>query len=267
VELRPAGPGTAVGVAWAVVAVLGLVAGVAAVVVDAPVWLQGGGLALGLGATAALLHRGEPSAADATVERPRPGTDVVVERRAVELLRRRPVARRSLLGVGVAGLVGAVTALRWLGPRPARATVWEAGRRLVTTEGDLLRPDDIALGGVVTAWPEGDVDAELAAVMVLRLREPPRPPTRIEHVVEGTLVAYSRICTHAGCPVALFRDQDQALFCPCHQATFDAGAGARPTFGPASHPLPQLPLGVDDDGVLVALDDFPTMPGPPGGGP
>jgi ubiquinol-cytochrome c reductase iron-sulfur subunit len=252
---------------WAMLAGVALAGGVVAIVADVPVALQAIALAVFLAGSAVVLHRRGPSPPPAEIERPRPDTEVAVERRAVELIASRPLARRTMLGMGAVGVLGGASVLRWLGPRPARSTVWEAGRRLVTTEGSLLRPDEIALGGVVTAWPEGHIDAELAAVMVIRLREPPRPPTRREHVVDGTLVAYSRICTHAGCPVALFRDLDQALFCPCHQATFDATAGAVPTFGPASRPLPQLPLGVDDEGVLIALADFPTLPGPRGGGP
>jgi ubiquinol-cytochrome c reductase iron-sulfur subunit len=80
-------------------------------------------------------------------------------------------------------------------------------------------------------------------------------------VVEN-VVAYSKVCTHAGCPVALYREQDDALFCPCHQSTFDPSRGAVPTFGPAARALPQLPLGLDDQGYLVALDDFQAQVGP-----
>jgi ubiquinol-cytochrome c reductase iron-sulfur subunit len=252
---------------WIVLAVGSLIGGLAAVVAEAAVWIQAVPISTSLAAAAVLLHRRDHVRSVGELERPRPETVVDIERRAITLFERHPVPRRSLLGAGAAGLVGAASLLRWLGPRPARGTAWETGRRLVTTEGEPLRPRDVAVGGVVTAWPEGAVDVELSAAMVIRLRERPRPPTRAEYVVDDTVLAYSRICTHAGCPVALFRDRDQALFCPCHQATFDAAAGAVPTFGPASRPLPQLPLGVDDAGFLVALGDFDTMPGPPGGGP
>ncbi|HYP22826.1 MAG TPA: Rieske (2Fe-2S) protein, partial [Actinomycetota bacterium] len=75
-------------------------------------------------------------------------------------------------------------------------------------------------------------------------------------------VGYSKICTHAGCPVGLYRAQAHELLCPCHQSTFDVLRGAVPTFGPADRPLPQLPRGVDDEGVLIALGDFPEPVGP-----
>jgi ubiquinol-cytochrome c reductase iron-sulfur subunit len=87
----------------------------------------------------------------------------------------------------------------------------------------------------------------------------------LDWVVDETLVAYSKICTHAGCPVGLLRTGDDALFCPCHQATFDTARGALPAFGPASEPLPQLPLGTDAEGYLVALGDFVGPVGPPRG--
>ncbi len=80
-------------------------------------------------------------------------------------------------------------------------------------------------------------------------------------MVEG-LVAYSKVCTHAGCPVALYRERDNALFCPCHQSTFDPSQGARPTFDPAARSLPQLPLDVDGQGHLVARSDFQAQVGP-----
>jgi ubiquinol-cytochrome c reductase iron-sulfur subunit len=80
-------------------------------------------------------------------------------------------------------------------------------------------------------------------------------------VVDG-LVAYAKVCTHAGCPVGLFRERDDALFCPCHQSTFDVRRGAEPTFGPAARALPQLPLAVDDEGYLVAAGDFTEQVGP-----
>jgi ubiquinol-cytochrome c reductase iron-sulfur subunit len=75
-------------------------------------------------------------------------------------------------------------------------------------------------------------------------------------------VAYSKICTHAGCPVGLYRAESQSLICPCHQSQFDVADGARPFFGPAARPLPQLPLGVDNEGVLVAQGDFYEPVGP-----
>ena len=76
------------------------------------------------------------------------------------------------------------------------------------------------------------------------------------------LVAYSKICTHAGCPVGLYQAESGLLLCPCHQSTFDVGDGSRPVFGPATRSLPQLPLTLDDDGYLVAGGDFSSPIGP-----
>lgn len=165
----------------------------------------------------------------------------------------------AVLGLG--GLGGLLT----FGPRREPGSAWRDGGRVTTLDGDGLRPEDIPLGGVITVWPPDAVGSELAAVMLLRLRDLPQPPTRIADVVDETLVAYSRICSHAGCAVALYRDVDQVLFCPCHQATFDARRGAEPVSGPASHPLPQLPLGIDDEGFIVATGDLTAPPGAVGG--
>jgi ubiquinol-cytochrome c reductase iron-sulfur subunit len=180
------------------------------------------------------------------------------------------VERRHLLGGGAVAVVlglAALFGLRRFAPSPPSGSAWSAGAPLVTVNGDRVVPGDVPLGGVVTVWPEGFEGTERAAVMLLRLREDPEPPTLLEGVVDDTLVGYSRLCTHAGCAVALFRDIDQALFCPCHQATFDARRGAQPTAGPASIPLPQLPLGLADEGHLIATGDLTARPGPVGGRP
>jgi ubiquinol-cytochrome c reductase iron-sulfur subunit len=79
--------------------------------------------------------------------------------------------------------------------------------------------------------------------------------------VDG-IIAFSKVCTHAGCPVGLYEASSRQLLCPCHQSAFDVLAGARPVSGPAAWPLPQLPLTVDDDGVLRATGDFSEPVGP-----
>lgn len=178
------------------------------------------------------------------------------------------MARRRLLGGIVAGgiaVLAGLLGLRRYGPTLPEDSAWSRGRSLVTMGGSRLRAEDVPLGGVVTVWPENAVGTERAAVMVIRLREAPTAPTRLDGVADDSLVAYSRLCTHAGCAVALYRDRDQALFCPCHQATFDARRGATPTGGPASIPLPQLPITVTADGYLVAAGDLSHRPGPVGG--
>lgn len=182
-----------------------------------------------------------------------------------------PVGRRGLLQrllLGAAGLLGLGLAapIASLGPAPGEAlrrTAWREGRRLVTTDGRPLRPRDVAAGGISTVWPEDAIEVEDSAVVLVRLSGRDfTEPTNLDWVVDGSLVAYSKVCTHAGCPVGLFRERDAALFCPCHQSTFDAARGAVPTFGPTVRALPQLPMGVDDGGYLVALGDFTEQVGP-----
>ncbi|TYL46116.1 Rieske 2Fe-2S domain-containing protein [Nocardioides sp. BGMRC 2183] len=76
------------------------------------------------------------------------------------------------------------------------------------------------------------------------------------------IVAYSKICTHVGCPISLNERTTHHLLCPCHQSTFDLADSGRVVFGPAGRPLPQLPLEVDDEGYLVAQSDFDEPVGP-----
>ncbi len=76
------------------------------------------------------------------------------------------------------------------------------------------------------------------------------------------LVAYSKVCTHAGCPVGLYQSESSLLLCPCHQSTFDVLNGAEPTFGPATRALPQLPIAVDEEGFVIATADYSEPVGP-----
>ena len=176
--------------------------------------------------------------------------------------------RRSLLvrlGLGALGALGlaAVFPIRSLGPRPGRGlkdTGYAEGVRLVTVHGAPVRPDSLVPGTVLTVWPEGhEGDADSPTLLIrtgagrLELAQP----------TVGDIVAYSKLCTHTGCPVGLYQQQEQLLLCPCHQSTFDVLDGAQPIFGPAARPLPQLPIGVDDQGFFVALGEFPQ---PVGGG-
>jgi ubiquinol-cytochrome c reductase iron-sulfur subunit len=252
---------------WALVGVVGVGLAVWTLIADASTELQALAVTVPFLAIAIVLHHliVTQDAGELSYERAERLGGELPEDRLAATLGRRPLLVRGAVALGALGGLGALVGLRQLGPRRSRGSAWGPGVAVVTNDGDRLRPDDIPEGGVVTGWPEGAVDVEAAAVMVLRLRDQPLDPTDLGGVVDERLIAYSRICTHAGCPVALYRDHDQALFCPCHQATFDARRAATPTFGPASGPLPQLPLGVDDEGYLVALDDFPITPGPLGG--
>ncbi|MDF2977894.1 MAG: Ubiquinol-cytochrome c reductase iron-sulfur subunit, partial [Actinomycetospora sp.] len=78
----------------------------------------------------------------------------------------------------------------------------------------------------------------------------------------GALFAYSKICSHMGCPTSLYEDQTNRILCPCHQSQFQANEYAKPVFGPATRPLAQLPIAVDDQGYLYARSDFIEPVGP-----
>jgi ubiquinol-cytochrome c reductase iron-sulfur subunit len=152
------------------------------------------------------------------------------------------------------------------GPRPRQTlttTRWRAGSRLSTIDGRLVTPETLGENAQLVVFPEGHLDAADSQVVLLRpaagrLR---RLPGREDWSPEG-YVAYSRVCTHAGCPVAQYEDEAQVLVCPCHQSTFDVLDGARPISGPAGRALPQLPLMVDAEGYLAASSDFVEAVGP-----
>jgi ubiquinol-cytochrome c reductase iron-sulfur subunit len=173
-----------------------------------------------------------------------------------------PLTRRVVLaGAGATAAAGG--ALVAFGPEQPPGTGWRRGVHAVTPEGRRVRAEDLPTGAFVTVWPEGEVGAELSAVAVVRLSTgTAEPPTVLEWVVQQRIVAYSKVCTHAGCAVDLYRTGSDELYCPCHQAVFAARRGAVPVFGPAAVPLPQLPLGTDPEGYLVATGDFPRPIGP-----
>jgi ubiquinol-cytochrome c reductase iron-sulfur subunit len=135
---------------------------------------------------------------------------------------------------------------------------WTKGRRLMTSELAPIKPDDLEIGSVLTVFPENyDTRQDVAATLLLRV-DPTRlqlPPSRSTWAVDGVL-AYSKLCTHAGCPVGLFADEPAQLLCPCHHSVFNVLDGAQPMQGPASHPLPQLPLALDAAGYLIADGPF-----------
>jgi ubiquinol-cytochrome c reductase iron-sulfur subunit len=172
------------------------------------------------------------------------------------------------LGSAVAALGAAlVLPVRSLGPSPGRGlkqTAFRRGRRLVTADGEPIVADDIPVDGVVTAWPEGDEGDPDSPTLLIRLRADHEfePVEGREDWTAENLVAYSKLCTHTGCPVGLYQAEAALLLCPCHQSTFDVLQGATPIFGPAARPLPQLPIEIDDDGVVTARDDFSDPVGP-----
>ena len=181
------------------------------------------------------------------------------------------VTRRTMLlrlATGATATLGAALAIPALslGPRPGQSleeTKWTPGARIVDRFGSPQRPDDIPLDGIKTVFPsgfEGEADSQTVVIKI----EPELldlPEGREEWAPEGC-VAFSKICTHAGCPVGLYRAEAKQLLCPCHQSTFDVTTGCTPVFGPAARALPQLPMEVDEAGFLVALSDFQEPVGP-----
>ena len=181
------------------------------------------------------------------------------------LVRRRLLV--ALAGSGLAaGGVAALFPLRSLGPRPGdalRRTDWHKGARLVDETGAPVKADSLPVGTALTVYPEGDVGSATSQSVVINFGDadfkpgPGRDTWTVDHCV-----AYSRVCTHAGCPVGVYEAEDHRLMCPCHQSLFDVLDSASPRFGPASRPLPQLPIAVDAEGYLVAQGDFDEPVGP-----
>ncbi|NQX28707.1 Rieske 2Fe-2S domain-containing protein [Microbacteriaceae bacterium VKM Ac-2854] len=190
---------------------------------------------------------------------------------------RRAVIRNSLIASLVAFPLPAVVLFRGLGPQDEnpvallKETMWAEGVRLtLDPSGAPIRAADVTLGSAFHVIPEGLNDSEhkleekaKASVLLMRLK--PEDLTvsagRETWNYQG-IVAYSKICTHVGCPVALYEQQTHHLLCPCHQSQFDIKHEAEVIFGPAKRPLPQLPITIDDEGYLVAQSDFTEPVGP-----
>lgn len=183
-------------------------------------------------------------------------------------LRSRRILVATAGGACAALGVAVVFPIRSLGPRPGRGLKQTAfrggGVRLVREDGSPVKPTDLEVDGFITAWPEGHTDAADAPTLLIRYRPDQgfTPRDGREDWTVDDVVAYSKICTHAGCPVGLYQSVSGLLLCPCHQSTFDVMRGAKPVFGPAARSLPQLPLDVDDEGYLVATGDFSDPVGP-----
>ena len=190
-------------------------------------------------------------------------------------LGRRSLIKKSLgLSLGLVGL-SPLLLLRDLGPLPGDSltkTGWKTGTRLVTDPGDRpIKPEDLEVGAVAQVLPEmlpGEDHRKLTeiatdAVLLIRLRpeEFNLDAERLSWTYEG-IIAFSKICSHMGCAVALYEQQTKHLLCPCHQSTFDVTRAAKVLFGPAARPLPQLALALDAEGYLVAKQPFSEPVGP-----
>ena len=197
---------------------------------------------------------------------------------------RRPLIRNTLLGAMGALALPAVVVLRDLGPLPGDAlyhTVWREGMRVVQdVSGTPIKPGWVKIGQLINAEPEiffngepyGEetieghhqlIEKGKAAIIVVRMQPDDITPSegRENWGVDGIL-AYSKICTHVGCPISLWEQQTHHLLCPCHQSTFDLADNGKVIFGPAARPLPQLPLALDEEGYLIATSDFTEPVGP-----
>ena len=173
----------------------------------------------------------------------------------------------QLLGVAAGSLgLAALFPLRSLGPTPGRAlfeTSWRRGSRVVTSDGRPVPASEMEIGSILTVFPAGHEHEDDAATVLIRVdaAELEPDPGRADWSPGGH-VAYSKLCTHVGCPVGLYRETTHELLCPCHQSTFDVLRGAAVTFGPATRPLPQLPLAIDGDGYLIASEGYDEPVGP-----
>jgi ubiquinol-cytochrome c reductase iron-sulfur subunit len=198
----------------------------------------------------------------------------VKERSAEAGLGRRPFIKRTMgLALGLVG-ISPILLLRDLGPLPGNdlnETNWKAGTRLVTDPGDRpIKPSDLEVGGVVQVQPEfppnkerhlDDIAQDSLLLIRIRPEEFNLDPERLSWTYEG-IIAFSKICSHMGCAVALYEQTTKHLLCPCHQSTFDVTRAAKVIFGPAARPLPQLPITVDNEGYLVAKAPFNEAVGP-----
>jgi ubiquinol-cytochrome c reductase iron-sulfur subunit len=192
----------------------------------------------------------------------------------VEGITRRRLLTLGLLGAGGALALAAITPALSFGPalkiRGFLGTPWRRGRRLVDEHGKPYRADEIVEGSMYQAFAEDASRSELgASLIVVRL------PRRKLDLGEMTgydadgIVAYSDICTHAGCAITMYRvptfepvEPRPAFVCPCHYSTFDPARGGEVIFGPAGRRLPMLPLTIDGRGFLRAKGNFNDLVGP-----
>jgi ubiquinol-cytochrome c reductase iron-sulfur subunit len=173
----------------------------------------------------------------------------------------------KMLGVA-AGTIGlaALFPIRSLGPNPGNSlfrTKWRRNSLVVDEQGEPVSTTTLEVGGALTVFPEGSVQREDSQTILIRLStsDVVTRPGRETWAPQG-YVGLSKVCTHAGCPVGLYQQQFKKLLCPCHQSTFSVPDGGSPTFGPATRSLPQLPLMVDNEGLLRAQSDYQEPVGP-----
>ncbi len=135
-----------------------------------------------------------------------------------------------------------------------------------------IRPEDLPVGGLISALPDGILEEEelaqnldargKSAIILVRMDPSEIRSQQGDGWDYQGILAYSKVCTHVGCPVALYEQRTHHLLCPCHQSTFDLADSGNVIFGPAARRMPQLPIGVNADGYLVAKSDFAEPVGP-----
>ena len=198
----------------------------------------------------------------------------VKEGAAASGLARRSLIKRSLgAALGLSALSPLIL-LRDLGPLPGKElekTTWKSGTYLVTDPGNRrIKASDLEVGAVAQVLPEIEdpehrklSDIAKDAVLLIRLRpqEFNLEADRLAMTHDG-IIAFSKICSHMGCAVALYEQQTKHLLCPCHQSTFDVTRAAKVIFGPSARPLPQLVITIDQEGYLLARQPFSEPVGP-----
>ena len=200
--------------------------------------------------------------------------DAVKEGAQASGLGRRSLIKRSLGAALGLSTLSPILLLRDLGPLPGndlKETSWKAGTYLVTDPGDRrIKASDLEVGAVAQVLPEtsdpehrklNDIAKDALLLIRLRPEEFNLDAERLSWTHEG-IIAFSKICSHMGCAVALYEQQTKHLLCPCHQSTFDVTRAAKVIFGPAARPLPQLNITVDEEGYLIARTPFTEPVGP-----
>ena len=238
--------------------------------------ILGGSLALALGGLGAILVIwGRMLTVQREAIAPRePLLPPTSERKAAEdalTLGAHDIRRRCFLrwiGYSFAGLFAAMAAslLRSLGLPSYSALnshIWKRGQRLMTAEGKPVSVDSLQPGNTLTVFPEDSIGDERSQTVLVRVDQALLElPKERQNWAPNGILAYSRVCTHAGCTVGLYEKTHYLLLCPCHQSTFDVLRAARPSSGPAARALPQLPIYADSDGTLRAGGGFSEPPGP-----
>ncbi|GAA4733254.1 cytochrome bc1 complex Rieske iron-sulfur subunit [Phytohabitans rumicis] len=217
------------------------------------------------------------------VERRLTGESIVYMGDELGFKRRKTLGLAAMLGLTPVGLAVAAPFIGGFIKSPTKDAIlfhtgWDPAAnggkpvRLTREDGTPIRPEDVSVGGQMTVFPgipEGATNehADSPTLLIhLRAEDSAKALASAKPINKGSqwenFVAYSKICTHAGCPASLYEQQTNRLLCPCHQSQFLITDNARPIFGPATRTLPQLPITVDEEGFFVATSDYKVAVGP-----